>query len=230
MPVSLVIFDLDGTLVDSAADLAHAVNGMLRELGREPLEVGEVRGMIGDGIAKLVERALAARALSSVDAREAQRMFLEHYEAEPVRATAPYPGVRAVLERLRAETIRLAVCTNKPAHLAEAVLAGVGLAEFFTEVIGGDSLPFRKPDPRVLHSLLASFATAPHDALMVGDSEVDAAAATAAGVPLVLMTYGYRRGPVEHIPCLAALDRFEALPALIAPAAAQASGPKNSSV
>jgi hypothetical protein len=120
MPVSVVIFDLDGTLIDSAADVAHAVNGMLAALGREPLAPEAVRAMIGDGMAKLVERALAARDLTGVDAREAQRLCLSRYEAEPVRATVPYPGVRATLEQLREEQLRLAVCTNKPAHLSTA--------------------------------------------------------------------------------------------------------------
>ena len=215
MPVSLVIFDLDGTLIDSAADLAHVVNGMLAAFGRKPLEVGEVRAMIGDGMAKLIERALAARSLGKVDPAEAHRMVLERYEAEPVRATVPYPGVRATLEQLRAASVRLAVCTNKPAHLAEAILERLDLAAFFARVVGGDSLPFRKPDPRMLEAVLALFAAAPRDALMVGDSEVDAAAAAAAGVPLILMRHGYRRGPIERIPHLAAIERFDELPGVI---------------
>ncbi len=215
MPVSVVIFDLDGTLIDSAADVAHAVNGMLAALGREPLAPEAVRAMIGDGMAKLVERALAARDLTGVDAREAQRLCLSRYEAEPVRATVPYPGVRATLEQLREEQLRLAVCTNKPAHLSTTILERLDLARFFTRVVGGDTLPFRKPDPRVLQSVLADFGASPREALMVGDSEVDAAAAEAAGVPLVLMTYGYRRGPLERMRRLAAIERFEALPGLI---------------
>lgn len=215
MSVSLVIFDLDGTLIDSAADLAHAVNGMLETLGREPLEVAQVRAMIGDGMAKLVERALQARGLGATDAAEALRICLGRYEAEPVRATTPYPGVRSTLERLRTDALRLAVCTNKPAHLAETILERLDLSGFFARILGGDTLPFRKPDPRVLQTLLDSLGAAPRDALMVGDSEVDAAAAHSAGVPLILMRYGYRRGPPEQMAHLAALDRFDALPELI---------------
>lgn len=215
MPTSLVIFDLDGTLIDSAPDLAHAVNRMLGAFGREPLPVPEVRRMIGDGMGKLVERALAARGVEDVDAAEARRTCLSHYEAEPVRDTLPYPGVRAALERLRASKRHLAVCTNKPAHLAEIVLARLDLAHFFTRILGGDSLPYRKPDPRVLQTLLDGYAVMQRDALMVGDSEVDAAAAEGAGVPMVLMRHGYRRGPLEQIPHLAALEHFEELPALI---------------
>lgn len=215
MRASLVIFDLDGTLVDSAGDLAHAVNGMLGAFAREPLDVSQVRTMIGDGMGKLVERALAARGLEGVDLAEAQRLCLKHYEAEPVRETRPYPGVRAALERLSADGRHLAVCTNKPERLAEMVLERLNLAGFFTRIVGGDTLPYRKPDPRVLRGLLEHYAVTAHDALMVGDSEVDAAAAQSAGVPMVLMCYGYRRGPLEQIPRLAALEQFEALPALI---------------
>lgn len=212
-----MIFDLDGTLVDSAADLAHAVNAMLGELGREPLTVGEVRSMVGDGMAKLVARALAARQCERADPAAAEHSFLRHYEAEPVRATVVYSGVRPALELLRENAVALAVCTNKPAHLAEAVLEKLRLAQYFARTWGGDSLPFRKPDPRMLGTILREFDVAPEAALMVGDSEVDALAAQAAGVPMVLMKHGYRRGPAESIPCLAAIDDFSQLAAVVGP-------------
>lgn len=214
MSLSLVIFDLDGTLIDSAADLAHAVNGMLESHGCLPLGLEDVRAMIGDGMAKLVERALAASGLD-VDADTAQRMVLSRYAAEPVRSTTLYPGTRAALERLRDAALRLAVCTNKPVQLAETILERLDLAGFFSRVVGGDSLPFRKPDPRVLQAVLREFSAAPREALMVGDSEVDAAAAADAGVPLILMRHGYRRGPIERIPHLAALENLQELPELI---------------
>lgn len=216
MSISVVIFDLDGTLIDSAADLAHAVNGMLGAYGREPLALEEIRAMIGDGMGRLVERALAARGLNEIDPLAAQRSMRSHYAADPVRATVPYPGARAALERLQAARLRLAICTNKPADLAAAILERLELAPFFSRLVGGDSLPFRKPDPRVLQALLADFAVEPHEALMVGDSEVDAAAAAAAGMPLVLMRYGYHRGPLERMAYLAALDHLAELPALVA--------------
>lgn len=223
MTVSLVIFDLDGTLIDSAADLAHAVNAMLAAFGRAALPVSRVRGMIGDGMAKLVARALEASALADVDPAEAQQVFLRSYAADPLLETTAYPGASEALARLRAAGLPLAVCTNKPVRLAEIILERLDLARFFARVIGGDSLPYRKPDPRILQSLLRAFDVAPADALLVGDSEVDAATASAAGVPLVLMTYGYRREPVERMACLAALDRFEALPAMIATVAGRVS-------
>ncbi len=215
MALSLVIFDLDGTLIDSAADLAHAVNGMLADYGAAPLALREVRAMIGDGMGKLVERALAARGLAARDGASAERSVLERYGAEPMRETILYPGTRAALERLRAAALDLAICTNKPEHLTAVILERLDLAGFFSRVVGGDSLPYRKPDGRVLQAVLSHFSTAPADALMVGDSEVDAAAAADAGVPLVLMRHGYHRGPIERIPHLAALESLQELPALI---------------
>ncbi len=216
MSLSLVIFDLDGTLIDSAADLAHAVNGVLADFGAAPLTIPAVRAMIGDGTSKLIERALAARALADADLTAAHRSFMQRYAAEPLRTTSVYPGVRAGLEQLRQRSLRLALCTNKTARLAQTILERLELADFFARIIGGDSLPVRKPDPRVLQELLTSFAAEPRAALMVGDSEVDAETAQAAGIPMVLMRYGYRRGPIEEIPCLAALEHFAALPQLIA--------------
>jgi len=214
MPLSLVVFDLDGTLIDSAADVANAVNSMLADLGTGSLALEDVRAMIGDGMAKLVDRALAARECTETDPRRAQRLFLSHYEAEPVRATVVYPGVRAALEALRRRTV-LAICTNKPARLAQVILEKLQLAEYFARVVGGDSLPYRKPDPRILAEILREFGTARREALMVGDSEVDAATAQAAGVPFVLMTHGYHRGPIHDIACLAAIDSFAELGAVI---------------
>jgi phosphoglycolate phosphatase len=215
MPPSLVVFDLDGTLIDSAADLAAAINAMLRDLGCVPLSVPEVRSMIGDGVAMLVTRALAARHCERADPAEAARIFMRYYEADATSLTTAFPGAADALQALRAAAIPLAVCTNKPARITAAILGSLGLAKYFARVIGGDSLPFRKPDPRVLLALVEAFGAGPEGTLLVGDSEVDAATARAAGVPFVLMKHGYRRGPAEEISCIAALENLAELPALI---------------
>jgi phosphoglycolate phosphatase len=215
MPPSLIVFDLDGTLIDSAADLAAGVNAMLADFGCEPLPVGEVRRMIGDGVAMLVARALAARDCPQADAARAAGIFMRHYESDATSLTTAYPGAVQALRALRAADIPLAVCTNKPACITAGILDALGLAGYFTRVIGGDSLPYRKPDPRVLLTLLEAFGTSAESSLLVGDSEVDAATAGAAGVPFVLMKHGYRRGPAEAIRCIAALDSLEELPALV---------------
>jgi phosphoglycolate phosphatase len=215
MPPSLVVFDLDGTLVDSAADLATAVNAMLADFGREPLAAAQVRLMIGDGVARLVARALAARHCQPADPAAAERAFMRHYESGATTLTTAFPGAAEALRALRDDGIPLAVCTNKPARISAEILGRLGLAAHFERVMGGDSLPFRKPDPRVLLALVEAFAVRPEDSLLVGDSEIDAATARAAGVPFVLMKHGYRRGPAEEIPCLAALDGFGELPPLV---------------
>ena len=202
MQPAVAVFDLDGTLIDSAADLHRAVNRMLTELGCAPLPLAEVRTMIGDGV-------------SVLDPATALPLFLRHYEADPAELTRLYPGVHATLERLRARGVTLAICTNKPARVTRVILGRLGIEQHFSRVIGGDSLPFRKPDPRALLELLNDLGAAPAASLMVGDSEVDAATAQAAGVPFVLMTHGYHRGPLHDIACVAALDHFDELAGLV---------------
>lgn len=215
MPPALIVFDLDGTLIDSAADLAAAINATLAGFGCEPLPVAEVRQMIGDGVAMLVTRALAARRCEHVDQSAAARIFMRHYESDATSLTTAFEGADEALHALQTAGIPLAVCTNKPARITAGILSSLGLAKYFARVIGGDSLPFRKPDPRVLFALLQAFAATPQGSLLVGDSEVDAATARSAGVPFVLMKHGYRRGPAEGIPCLAALESLGELPALV---------------
>lgn len=215
MPPALIVFDLDGTLIDSAADLAAAVNAMLAHFGCAALPVPDVRRMIGDGVAMLVARALAARQCQPADPSEAAGIFMRHYEADATSLTTAFPGAAAALQVLRTAGIPLAVCTNKPARITADILGSLGLTQYFTRVIGGDSLPFRKPDPRVLLTLVEAVAATAERSLLVGDSEVDAATAHAAGVPFVLMKHGYRRGPAEGISCLAALENFADLPPLV---------------
>jgi phosphoglycolate phosphatase len=205
---ALFIFDLDGTLVDSAPDLLRAVNGILAARGGAPLTLVEVRSMIGDGAAQLVRRAFDARSLPMDDPAAALREFFALYRADPTANTMLYDGVPATLAALQARGLGLAVCTNKPENPSHEILRRLGIAGFFTRVVCGDTHPFRKPDPRMLTGLLAEFGVNPPHALMIGDSEVDAATARAAQVPFVLMTYGYRRGPAGDIDCVAALDRF----------------------
>jgi phosphoglycolate phosphatase len=215
MQTSLAIFDLDGTLIDSVGDIHRALNLLLGELDCAPLSLVEVRGMIGEGASTLVERALAARQRTSPDISVEVRRLLEHYAADPVALTGLYPGVVEVLQRLRERGITLAVCTNKLIRLSETILARLGIAEYFSVVLGGDSRPFRKPDPRILAELLQEFSVQPADAVLVGDSEIDAATAQAAGVPFILMTYGYHRGAIDAIPCRIAIDDFAELADLI---------------
>ena len=215
MQTTLVVFDLDGTLIDSAPDMHRAVNLMLADLGCNPLTLPDIRSMVGDGASALIARALAARQCVNVDTGKALSEFLRHYESNPTASTRPFPGVAETLERLQAFGLTLAVCTNKPTKLTEMVLENLDLTHFFKRVVAGDSMPYRKPDPRALQEVLNGFGTPPSAAILVGDSEVDAATAQGAKVPFILMTYGYRRGPIDQISSIATLDHFAELATLL---------------
>ncbi len=222
MPLSpyfgAVIFDLDGTLVDSAPDLTRALNRLLDELKRPALDLEAVVGMIGDGATKLVERAMTATGglgpgddLGSLTGR-----FLNLYEGATAVDTRPYPGVCEALANLSAQGCRLGVCTNKPEAPARAVLEDVGLAGFFGAVLGGDSLgEIRKPDPRHLLAVLDRLGIGAGRAVMVGDNANDVAAARAAGLPVILRAGGYTRVPAADLGADLVIEDFAALPAAL---------------
>ena len=180
---------------------------MLRTRRRRELAAAEVRHMIGDGSRALVERALAATgAVAEFEA--AHQLFLQLYEADPTRLTRLYPAVGETLASLRASGARLAVCTNKPQAGTRGVLAGFGIARYFDVVLGGDAVPFRKPDARHLLAAIERLGAAAGEAVMIGDNENDYAAARAAGIPVILMRYGYLRVPPEALAPDAWLDDF----------------------
>jgi phosphoglycolate phosphatase len=212
----LIIFDLDGTLIDSVGDLQPALNAMLAQRGRASVSLEETRRMVGEGASRLVELALAARPGPDVALQDAVAEFLEIYESATAVHTTLYPGVLETLDALQARGIPLALCTNKPEKPTRAVCEAFGIDRVFRRIVGGDTHPFRKPDPRMLSFLLADLGIAAAEALLVGDSEVDGATALAAEVPFVLVTYGYRKGPAEAIPATVRVSRMEDLLDLIA--------------
>jgi phosphoglycolate phosphatase len=211
-----LLFDLDGTLVDSVPDLANALNEVLRERGYPPLSRAEVAPMVGDGVPPLVARAFAARGGSAAEAALALPRYIELYEASATNLTRPYPGVRETLVLLRAHGYRTAVCTNKLQRASETVLAGLDLAGLFDAVAGGDRYPVRKPDKGHLLGLIAELGGSAARTVMIGDSENDAAVAHAAAVPLVIMRYGYARVDPATLGAAVVLDHFAELPAALA--------------
>lgn len=211
----LLVFDLDGTLVDSLPDLTETLNAVLAEHGYPSLAPAEVAPMVGDGVPMLVERGFAARGGSADEAVAALPRYVAQYEARATRLTRPYPGVPDTLQALRRCGYRCAVCTNKLQHATLAVLAGLDLAGLFDGVAGGDRFSVRKPDPGHLLGLIRELGGAPERAAMIGDSENDAAVAHAAAVPLVLMRYGYARSDPATLGAAAVLDRFCELPAAL---------------
>lgn len=193
----LVIFDLDGTLVDSVPDLAAAVDSMLQQLGRPPAGAAKVRDWVGNGAEVLVRRALAGQLdhqqVDSVEAAQALPLFMAAYASGHGQTTL-YPGVKPMLQMLHAEQVGLALVTNKPEQFIGPLLAEVGLEGFFSWIVGGDTLPQQKPDPAGLLHVMALAGVTAQQALFIGDSRNDIRAAKAAGVRSVAMRYGYNHG------------------------------------
>ncbi|WBU59788.1 phosphoglycolate phosphatase [Paracoccus albus] len=210
----IVIFDLDGTLIDSAPDIHATANAVLAEEGLEGFDLPTIRSFVGRGVPMLVQQMLDARGIS--DHERAERMIaslVARYESA-VGLTRPYPGVVAALEALQASGHVMGVCTNKPAAPAHSVLRHLGLDRFFKEVIGGDSGLPRKPDPAMLLAVRQELGDL--QTVYVGDSEVDAETAASANVPFFLFTEGYRKAEPETLPHDALFSEFSALPGLIA--------------
>jgi len=193
----LVMFDLDGTLMDSVPDLAAAVDKMLMLLGRAPAGIERVRDWVGNGSRVLVRRALAGQlehdGVADELADEALALFMQAY-AGGHELTAVYPGVRECLDWLREREVKLAIITNKPAQFIEPLLEEKGLAGYFDWLVGGDTLPQQKPDPAALFWVMDKAGVAPGESLFVGDSRNDVRAAKAATVRCVALTCGYNHG------------------------------------
>ena len=209
--MSLIVFDLDGTLIDSRRDLADAANALIAERGGAPLPEETIGRMVGDGAAALVRRALTAAAVP-LDESSVPR-FLELYDVRLLRTTRAYPGIPEVLSALQ-QQCALAVLTNKPLAHTRTLLAALDLASFFGSVIGGDGPFARKPDPAGLQHLMAEHRMQPSRTIMVGDSPIDAATARAAGTSFCLAAYGFGV-PNPAPPSDAVLVTSEELPAAI---------------
>jgi phosphoglycolate phosphatase len=211
-----ILFDLDGTLVDTAPDLTAALNHALAVLGRPPIPAGDVRHMVGRGVRALLERGLAATGAVSDELVDAGvTPFLDFYARNIAVGSRPFPGVETAMDRLAAAGHGLAVCTNKPQALADRLIATLGWTARFRAVVGADSVPARKPDPGHVLATLAAAGGEASRALFVGDSRTDAEAARAAGLPLVLVRFGYSEEAVDELGAGALIGHFDGLEAAV---------------
>jgi phosphoglycolate phosphatase len=212
------VFDLDGTLVDSAPDIRAALNRTLAESGLKPVALPAVRRMIGDGAEQLVARGYAARgeALQGKALERRFRRFLEFYRGDGVATlTRPYPGVVETLATLQAAGFRLGVCTNKPAVATRAVLERLDLASYFAATVSSDEVAVHKPDPSHLKAVLASLDVDARAAVMVGDNKNDVVMARAARVAVVAVAYGYPGQDPASLGADLLIERFDRLPAAL---------------
>ncbi|MES1200722.1 MAG: phosphoglycolate phosphatase [Pseudomonadota bacterium] len=211
-----IVFDLDGTLVDSAPDLVRALNETLDLEGLPRVNVERVRGMIGQGARVLIERASAAAGAHFSPERLDQltKAFIEFYRADIASQSLPFPGVEAALDTLTAEGAKLSVCTNKRTDLSVQLLDALGLTLRFAAIVGADGVPNKKPHPDHYRAAVERAGGTVARSLMVGDTTADVAAAKAAGAPAALVRFGYTDGDIERLGADAIIDRYTELPLL----------------
>lgn len=207
----VLVFDLDGTLIDSAPDIHAAVNLTLSRRDIEPLSLKQVTSFVGNGLPKLVERVMHATGMDLANFKSVTSEVLADYDWVNGRMTCLYPGVKEVIASLAELGHPMSICTNKPTDPALSILKKLDLAEHFHLLVGGDSLEVTKPRPEPLLSAIEGMGATPKQALYIGDSEVDAETAEAAGVRFALYTMGYRKTPVDEIPHQISFDDFEDL-------------------
>jgi phosphoglycolate phosphatase len=211
------VWDLDGTLIDSAPDLAQALNTLLREHDHAELEVSRVRTMIGDGVTRLVERGFAAagRRVRGRQLLHLVRRFTKIYAACATDKTRLYTGARQVLRHFSDAGMRQGICTNKPESITRQILSKFSIADHFGAVIGGDSTIAKKPDALPLRSCLDALNASPRQSVLIGDSGVDVAAARAASVPVGIVTFGYAWNAATVLGADFLVDHLYSLPTSI---------------
>ena len=213
-----VVFDLDGTLVDTAPDLVDTLNVVFAREGLPPIPYEQARTMIGGGARRMLERGLAAegRAFARADIDRLFDDFIAHYAAHIADRSRPFPGLEAALDALAADGARLAVCTNKLQWLSVKLLKALALAPRFPVICGQDTFGIQKPNPDVLRRTIAAAGGNPERAVMIGDSANDVDTARAAGVPVIAVDFGYTEVPVTQIGPDRVISHFDALPAAVA--------------
>jgi phosphoglycolate phosphatase len=217
MTAPTIVFDLDGTLVDTAPDLIATLNTILGREGLPPVAFAAARNMVGGGARHMIESGLRAEGLTPV-AAEVERMvgqFIEHYAAHIAERSRPFPGVEAALDELARGGCRLAVCTNKLEWLSLKLLDALGLTERFAAICGADTFGVQKPDAAILHRTVARAGGHSDNAIMVGDAITDIAVARAAGIAVIAVDFGYSETPVAALAPDRIVSSFARLPAVV---------------
>ncbi|MEM7570316.1 MAG: phosphoglycolate phosphatase [Pseudomonadota bacterium] len=212
-PFEAALFDLDGTLVDTAPDLAHALNQCLAEDGHAPFAVDDMRNLVGHGAAALLRRGYALREgkpLSEERLTQLRRRFLEFYGRDICVHSKPFDGVEDVLDSLSEAGIMCGICTNKPHQMALSLIDALGWQTRFKAIVGGDYFDVKKPDPRHITGLLEVMNCPDAQSFFIGDSDADYDAAQAAGVPAMIVRFGYSAQPVEDFKNAVLLDHYSA--------------------
>jgi phosphoglycolate phosphatase len=208
--MDLLIFDLDGTLIDSRLDLAHAVNATRAHMGMGPLALDTVSSYVGNGAPLLMRRALGDAA-TETEVQEALEFFLEYYREHVLDCTTLYPGVKESLARLAAAGKRMAVLTNKPVRMSRMIVEGLGIAPYFFQVYGGNSFDFKKPHPIGIETLMREAGCLRPQTLMVGDSSVDVETARNAEIACCGVTWGFQPETLAAVPPGHLVDRMDQL-------------------
>ena len=218
-PGDAVLFDLDGTLVDTAEDLCGALNKALKALGRPPVAVQAVKGMIGGGFPNLVKRGLEATGgpLPEPQFSEVVATARADYEENVAVRSKPYPGVLEALRSLNQRGTKMGVCTNKPAAASRKLLAALGIEKYMSVIVGGDSLPVKKPHPQMAREVLKKLGVGVEGAVLVGDSETDVKLARAAGLAVILVEGGYSDKAAKDLGADLVIRSFAQLADKVAP-------------
>jgi len=213
-PPGPVLFDLDGTLLDTAPDLASALNTLLTEEGHQPLSISVIRSMVGQGAVEMIKKGLAesGEPQPAGDLQNTLRSrFLEHYRNCYLQETRPFPAVVDTLEKLRASDHPMAVCTNKSYEMSLAILNGLALNKYFCGIIGGDTVSTAKPHPEPINAAINLTKGCKSSAIMVGDSITDVNAAHAAGIPVIAVSFGYTDIAPNSLGADSVIDHFDEL-------------------
>lgn len=209
----VLVFDLDGTLIDTAPDLLDSLNHCLVHLGLKPASPPAMRQFVGHGGRVMISRAMASQGRSPTedDLDGVMPVFLDHYAAGMPGKSLPYPGALDAIERFSAAGYKIAICTNKFQHLSDALIEGLELTERFASICGADRFDFRKPDPRHLTETIALAGGNENHSILVGDSRTDIDTAKAAGIPVVAVDWGYSDAPVAHYQPTAVISHYDQL-------------------